>query len=61
MKKLIFLLATILFTVGQINASETTTNNHIYSSYKKGESFNFIQDNIHFQVYRGNVISKQRL
>jgi len=52
MKKLIFLLATILFTVGQINASETITNNYIGTSYKKGESFNFIQGNIHFQVYQ---------
>ncbi|MCF6349614.1 MAG: hypothetical protein L3J23_01105 [Flavobacteriaceae bacterium] len=52
MKKLIFLLATILFTVGQIEATETKTTNYLYTSYVKGESFNFIQGNVHFQVYQ---------
>lgn len=49
MKKIIVTLSFVLFTLSQVFAG---TNEHINHYYSNGESFNFIEGNVHFMVYQ---------
>lgn len=50
MKKNILILSFILFTISQVFASKENMERHRY--YGNGESFNFIEGNVHFVVFQ---------